>query len=146
MFALNDPDRGVTVNVGMIDGGLRANVVAPSSSASVDVRVLHQEDVPRVEEAIRRLRPSTPGVEIEVVGRIGRLPLEHTERNRSRRRFINNVQHLQTGQPTCILSRLASRLIEIGGYGDHGFADRSEFEFGILFHLAENECLDDFRR
>ncbi len=83
LFALNDPERGVTVNVGMIDGGLRPNVVAPSSTATVDVRVLHQEDVPRVEEAIRDLKPSTPGVEIEVMGRIGRLPLEPTDRNRT---------------------------------------------------------------
>ena len=83
LFALNDAERGVTVNVGMIDGGLRPNVIAPSSTATVDVRVLHQEDVPRVEESIRSLRPSTDGVEIEVVGRIGRLPLEPTDRNRT---------------------------------------------------------------
>jgi glutamate carboxypeptidase len=83
LFALNDPDNGVTVNVGMIDGGLRPNVVAPNSTATVDVRVLHQDDVARVEEAIRSLRPSTPGVELEIQGRIGRLPLEHNERNRT---------------------------------------------------------------
>lgn len=83
LFALNDPDRGVTVNVGMIDGGLRTNVVAPNSSAKVDVRVLHQDDVPRIEEALHHLQPSTPGVEIEVIGRIGRPPLEHNERNRT---------------------------------------------------------------
>lgn len=83
LFALNDPEHGVTVNVGMIDGGLRPNVVAPNGTATVDVRVLHQEDVPRIEEAMRNLRPSTPGVELEVVGRIGRLPMEHTDRNRT---------------------------------------------------------------
>jgi len=83
LFALNDPERGVTVNVGMIDGGLRPNVVAPKSTATVDVRVLHQEDVPRIEDAMRSLRPSTSGVEIEVEGRIGRLPLEHSGRNRT---------------------------------------------------------------
>jgi glutamate carboxypeptidase len=73
----------VTVNVGMIDGGMRPNVVAPNSSATVDVRVLRQDDVPRVEEAIRSIRPSTPGVELEIQGRIGRLPMEHNERNRT---------------------------------------------------------------
>lgn len=83
LFALNDPEHGVTVNVGMIDGGLRPNVVAPQSTATVDVRVLHQEDVPRIEEAIQSLRPSTSGVEIQVEGRIGRLPLEPNDRNRS---------------------------------------------------------------
>ncbi len=83
LFALNDPERGITVNVGTIDGGLRPNIVAPQSTATVDVRVLHQEDVAAIEEAIRSLQPSTPGVEVEVVGRIGRPPLEHNDRNRS---------------------------------------------------------------
>ncbi|MGB5760765.1 MAG: M20 family metallopeptidase [Acidimicrobiales bacterium] len=83
LFALNDSERGVTVNVGMIDGGLRPNVVAPNGTATVDVRVLHQEDVPRIEETIRNLKPSTPGVEIQVEGRIGRLPMEYTDRNRT---------------------------------------------------------------
>lgn len=83
LFALNDPERGITVNVGMIDGGMRANVVAPNSSASVDVRVLHQEDVAAIEQAIHGIEPSTPGVEVEVAGRIGRPPLERTDRNRA---------------------------------------------------------------
>ncbi|MDH5522313.1 MAG: M20 family metallopeptidase [Acidimicrobiia bacterium] len=83
LFALNDPGRGITVNVGMIDGGLRPNVVAPNSTATVDVRVLHQEDVPGIEEAIHGLQPSTDGIELEIQGRIGRLPLEHNDRNRT---------------------------------------------------------------
>lgn len=83
LFALNDPERGVTVNVGMIDGGVRPNVIAPESTATVDVRVLHQDDVPRVEQAIHNLQPSTPGVELEISGRIGRPPMEQTERNRT---------------------------------------------------------------
>ncbi|MGB5712281.1 MAG: M20/M25/M40 family metallo-hydrolase [Waterburya sp.] len=41
LFQLNDPQRGITVNVGTIDGGIRPNVVAPESQAVVDVRVLH---------------------------------------------------------------------------------------------------------
>ncbi|MGB5756211.1 MAG: M20 family metallopeptidase [Acidimicrobiales bacterium] len=83
LFALNDAERGISVNVGMIDGGLRPNVVAPNSSATVDVRVLHQQDVAAIEETIRGLRPSTPGVEIEVEGGMGRPPLGHNHRNRA---------------------------------------------------------------
>lgn len=83
LFALNDPERGVTVNVGMIDGGVRPNVVAAESTATVDVRVLHQDDVARVEREIHNLKPSTPGVQLEISGRIGRPPMEQTERNRT---------------------------------------------------------------
>ena len=83
LFALNDPARGVTVNVGTIDGGLQANVVAPESRAVIDVRVATQADAARVDEAIRGLRPSAEGVIIEVEGGIGRPPLEPTPRNRA---------------------------------------------------------------
>src|SRR5690606_36105882 len=81
LFALNDPERGVTVNVGTIDGGLRPNVIAPSARAVVDVRVPTDEDARAVEAAIRGLEPSRPGISLEVEGRIGRPPMPPSERN-----------------------------------------------------------------
>jgi len=83
LFALNDLDRGVTVNVGTIDGGLRPNVVAPKSTAVVDVRVPTAQDAERIEAAIRALRPATPGTRIEAEGFFGRPAMEHTPANRS---------------------------------------------------------------
>ena len=82
LFALNDPERGTTVNVGTIDGGMRPNVVAPKSSAEVDVRVRTQADAERVEQAIHALRPTIPGTQLTIRGRINRPPLEPTSRNR----------------------------------------------------------------
>lgn len=82
LFALNDPARGVTVNVGTIDGGLRPNVVAPEGSAVVDVRVPTVGDALRVEEAILGLRAVTPGAKVLVEGSMGRPPMERTARNR----------------------------------------------------------------
>jgi glutamate carboxypeptidase len=82
LFALNDPERGITVNVGTVDGGLTPNVVAPESSAVADVRVLHEEDVGMVEATIRGLEPSTPGTTLEVEGAISRPPMERTPGNR----------------------------------------------------------------
>jgi glutamate carboxypeptidase len=82
LFALNDVERGITVNVGTIDGGIRPNVVAPESHAVVDVRVLRQEDEPAVAATIRGLQPTTPGTQIIVEGRIGRHPMEKTPGNR----------------------------------------------------------------
>lgn len=83
LFALNDLERGVTVNVGTIDGGLRPNVVAPKSSAVADVRVPSAADAERIEAAIRGLRPATPGTRIEVDGFFGRPAMEHTPANRA---------------------------------------------------------------
>jgi glutamate carboxypeptidase len=81
LFALNDPERGTSVNVGTIDGGLRTNVIAPESRASVDVRVATAEDAKRVEQAILAIEPVTPGVSLEIEGRIGRSPMERTPAN-----------------------------------------------------------------
>jgi glutamate carboxypeptidase len=82
LFALNDLDRGVTVNVGTIDGGLRPNVVAPHSKAVIDVRVATLEDAGRIEGAIRALRSATPGTSLSVSGGFGRPAMEHTPANR----------------------------------------------------------------
>jgi glutamate carboxypeptidase len=82
LFAINDPARGTTVNVGTIDGGLRPNVIAPESSATVDVRVPTQEDALHVEATILGLKPVTPGVTLRVEGGLGRPPMERTSRNK----------------------------------------------------------------
>ena len=82
LFALNDPIRGITVNVGTIDGGSSPNVVAPESRALVDVRVTTAEDAHRIEEDILSLEPVTPGAKVLVEGGVGRPPMERTPRNR----------------------------------------------------------------
>ncbi len=81
LFALNDPDKGITVNVGTIDGGLRPNVVAPEASAQADVRVATHEDARHIEQAIFNLQSSVPGTQLEVSGRVGRPPMEKTPGN-----------------------------------------------------------------
>ncbi|HEX7256205.1 MAG TPA: M20/M25/M40 family metallo-hydrolase, partial [Gaiellaceae bacterium] len=83
LFALNDPDRGITVNVGTIDGGLRANVVAPEAAALVDVRVPDAAAAVDAERAIRSAGPLPPGVRVCVDGEFGRPPMVATARNRA---------------------------------------------------------------
>jgi glutamate carboxypeptidase len=81
LFALNDSSRGITVNVGTVEGGLRSNVVAPDSHAEVDVRVLTAEDARRVDTVINGLRPATGDVKLSVSGGFERPPMEKTPRN-----------------------------------------------------------------
>lgn len=81
LFDLTDRERDITVNVGTIEGGIQANVVAPWSQAVVDVRVLTPEDATSVDAAIRAIEPATPGTSITVTGGFGRPPMARTERN-----------------------------------------------------------------
>jgi glutamate carboxypeptidase len=76
--ALQDLDRGVTVNAGTISGGSRTNVVADRASARVDVRVATMADAARLDAAIRALRPAHPAVRLEISGGVDRPPLERS--------------------------------------------------------------------
>jgi glutamate carboxypeptidase len=81
LYALADPARGITINVGVVAGGLRGNVVAPEARAEVDARVLWEEDAPALAAAIRGLSAITPGTRLEVTGAIDRPPLTATPPN-----------------------------------------------------------------
>jgi glutamate carboxypeptidase len=81
LYAMADPARGVSVNVGIVEGGIRSNVVAPSSLARVDVRVPTIKQARQMEIAIKGLTPSLPGAKIDVSGRFTRPPMEATGDN-----------------------------------------------------------------
>jgi glutamate carboxypeptidase len=83
LFALNDAARGVTVNVGTIDGGLRSNVVAAEVRATVDVRVRTAADAAAIEAAVRGLRPVNPRTTIQVEGHITQPPMPPSSRNQA---------------------------------------------------------------
>lgn len=81
LHGLADPERGTTVNVGVVEGGIRANVVPALARAEVDVRVRTHVDGEQVTERIRSIGPETPGVSVEVEGGIVIPPMERTPRN-----------------------------------------------------------------
>ena len=83
LFALNDVAHGVTVNVGTIDGGLRANVVAPEATALVDVRAPNEAAATAVAHAIRSLEPARHGTTVTVRADAARPPMQATDRNRA---------------------------------------------------------------
>jgi glutamate carboxypeptidase len=91
LFALNDASRGITVNVGTIDGGLRPNVVAAEVRASVDVRVPTRRDAVEVEAAIRGLRSINPKTTIQVDGGIEQPPMEPLPRNQALWRLAQDL-------------------------------------------------------
>ena len=71
-------ERGITINLGVIAGGTRSNVVAAEASAEVDIRVRRLKDVPGLEKKFRELKPYDPRCTIEVSGGLNRPPMERS--------------------------------------------------------------------
>jgi glutamate carboxypeptidase len=78
LLALNDPSRGLTINVGCIGGGTRPNVVAAEAMMDVDVRIPTEADAARVTTALTTLVPRDPRVRLRVSGGVNRPPMERT--------------------------------------------------------------------
>jgi glutamate carboxypeptidase len=72
----NNPRRGITVNVDVVAGGSRANVIAERARAVVDVRVARLADAHAMNLKFLRLRPILSGARIEIHGGVTRPPLE----------------------------------------------------------------------
>ena len=82
LYAMNDFDKGITVNVGLIEGGYASNVIAAESKATIDVRVYNIEDGAYITDRIHQLKPMLDNVELRIEGRIGRPPMTQTSRNK----------------------------------------------------------------
>lgn len=80
---LTDYDKGVTVNVGKVAGGIGKNTVPDKAEAHVDLRFCthaHGEElVAAFRRAAEEAAAGVPGTAITLEGGIGRAPLERTE-------------------------------------------------------------------
>ncbi|MFY9951792.1 M20 family metallopeptidase [Bradyrhizobium sp.] len=74
--AMNDPKRGVTVNVGVVRGGTKPNVIPEEAYAAVDMRVPTLMDADELVPKILDLKSRTEGVSIRVGGELNRPPYE----------------------------------------------------------------------
>jgi glutamate carboxypeptidase len=74
--ALNDASRGISVNVGVVKGGTRPNVVAEEAYAEVDMRVPTLTDADELVPKILGLKSRTEGVTVKVTGELNRPPYE----------------------------------------------------------------------
>src|ERR1700752_5304523 len=74
--ALNDVSRGVSVNVGVVRGGTRPNVIAEEAYAEVDMRVPTLADAEELVPKILGITSRTDGVSVKVSGELNRQPDE----------------------------------------------------------------------
>jgi glutamate carboxypeptidase len=76
---LSDPPAGTTVNVGIVRGGSRINVVPGHAEAEVAARVATAAEADRLDTAMSALRPVDPRTTVRVIPVLSRPPLERTD-------------------------------------------------------------------
>ncbi len=74
--AMNDLSRGITVNVGVVRGGTKPNVIAEEAYAEVDMRVPTLADAEALMQKIMGLTAKTEDVSVKVTGELNRPPFE----------------------------------------------------------------------
>jgi glutamate carboxypeptidase len=75
-----DPSRGLTVNVGVIKGGTRGNVVPAEAEAEVDIRVERLRDAEELDRKFHSLTVTDSRCKLKVSGGVNRPPMERTEK------------------------------------------------------------------
>jgi glutamate carboxypeptidase len=68
--------RGITVNVGVVRGGTKPNVIAEEAYAEVDLRVMTTADADELVAKILNLKSRSEGVTVKVIGELNRPPYE----------------------------------------------------------------------
>jgi glutamate carboxypeptidase len=76
LAAMNDLKRGITVNVGVVKGGTKPNVIAEEAYAEVDLRVPSLAAADELVPRILGLKSRTDGVSVKVTGELNRPPYE----------------------------------------------------------------------
>ena len=72
----NDPRRDVSVNIGIVEGGTRVNVIPERARAVLDLRASRVADMRKLENRLRALRPKLPGARLAIHGGFNRSPME----------------------------------------------------------------------
>jgi glutamate carboxypeptidase len=78
LHALNDLGGGITINVGVIQGGTRSNVVAAEAQAEIDVRFSTADELKTIEQVVLSTKSFDERVRLTITGGINRPPLERT--------------------------------------------------------------------
>ncbi len=109
---MTDYEKGTTLNVGVINGGTRPNVVPAEAHALIDLRIIEPGEAERVTQRLLSLTPVMEGTSIEITGGLNRPPMPRDAR------MIQAFQRAQT-----IASGLGLKLTEggTGGGSDANF-------------------------
>jgi glutamate carboxypeptidase len=144
-----DLSKGRTLNVGVISGGTRSNVIAAQCKAEVDVRVVTLEDAARVEEMFHGLRTRDAACTLRVEGGINRPPMERSAGTvklfqRAQRLAAEiglDLQEAATGGGSDGNFTAAIGVPTLDGMGAVGGGAHSPGEYVVAGHLVERTAL-----
>lgn len=147
--ALTQLERGLTVNVGVIHGGIRPNVVPEHAEAEFDVRFRTLADGRRAEEAFQALAPVVPGVTLEVTGGVHYPPLErgphvvavYEEARRVAREMGMELQEVSSGGASEASFAAALGVPTLDGLGADGDGAHAIDEHVVIPSLPERAAL-----
>jgi len=78
LHAINLAGSGITLNVGVVHGGTRSNVVAAEAQGEIDVRFSTAAESQEIERILSNLKPIDERTKVFVSGGINRPPMERT--------------------------------------------------------------------
>ncbi|PGT91611.1 M20 family metallopeptidase [Bacillus sp. AFS040349] len=93
LHELSDHENGISVNVGLIEGGSSANTISDHAEAQIDVRMKEIEQVEIIEERLEEICSTTEvsGTKIVLEGEMNRPPMEKNKKTRALLRIIQDV-------------------------------------------------------
>jgi glutamate carboxypeptidase len=78
LHTINNSGSGITLNVGIVRGGTRSNVVAAEAQGEIDVRFATGAESEQLEQMFKSIEPIDERVKVFISGGINRPPLERT--------------------------------------------------------------------
>jgi glutamate carboxypeptidase len=78
LHSVNNSGSGITINLGVVKGGTRSNVVAAEAEGEIDVRFSTESELQHIEQLFRNLQPIDERTRVFVSGGINRPPMERT--------------------------------------------------------------------
>ena len=147
LHQLTDHEKGISVNVGLIEGGNTVNTIAPTAVAHVDLRISKIEQGEWLERKVKEICevPDVEGTTIELIGGIERPPMVKNEQTIELLEVIKSVgdelgieiKDIATGGGSDASFTSAKGIATIDGLGPIGGNAHSEEEYLEVASLVE---------
>lgn len=151
LHSLNNHEKGISVNVGLIEGGSSVNTVSASAVAHVDIRISEMEQAAYLEKKIKEICSKTEvsGTKIQLEGAISRPPMVLNNQSEELLHIIQDVgkeiglkvKDTATGGGGDASFTSATGVATVDGLGPVGGDAHSESEYLEIDTLPERTLL-----